>query len=99
MIQEFWGDFRKPLKQRKFIKFQEDYNDISKNRSDTEKFSELLFARSCVQLVDDNGSHYILMSSDLDLCPINIIEIYSYRSKIEVTFDMLKNLLGGSCSF
>jgi hypothetical protein len=46
-------------------------------------------------LVDDNGSHYILMSSDLDLCPIDIIEIYSYRSKIEVTFDMLKNLLGG----
>jgi len=48
-------------------------------------------------LVHDAGQYYILMCSDLTLEPLTIISIYSYRTKIEVMFDVLKNLLGGFC--
>jgi hypothetical protein len=47
--------------------------------------------------VKDTGRRYILMSSDLNLCPTDIITIYSYRSKIEVMFLFLKHLIGGFC--
>jgi len=46
-------------------------------------------------LVMDGKERYILMSSDLQLAPLQIITIYSYRSKIENMFLFLKHLLGG----
>ena len=36
----------------------------------------------------------ILMSSDLTISPIIVIELYCVRSRIEVMFDVLKNLIG-----
>ena len=47
--------------------------------------------------VKDAGGKYVLMCSDLNLCPIDIIKIYSYRCKIEVMFLFLKHLIGGFC--
>lgn len=47
--------------------------------------------------VIDGDRYYILMCSDLSLCPTHIITIYSYRCKIEVMFLMLKHLIGGFC--
>ncbi len=47
--------------------------------------------------VIDDGRCYILMCSDLGLCPKEIITIYSWRWKTEVMFLRLKNLLGGFC--
>ncbi|MCK5230162.1 MAG: hypothetical protein KAR13_07850, partial [Desulfobulbaceae bacterium] len=45
----------------------------------------------------DGDGCYVLMCSDLQLSPIEIITIYSYRSKIEVMFLFLKHILGGFC--
>ena len=36
----------------------------------------------------------VLMSSDLNLDPISAIELYCLRYRIEIMFDMLKNLMG-----
>jgi hypothetical protein len=47
--------------------------------------------------VIDGDHHYVLMYSDLQLCPTQIITIYSYRWKIEVMFFALKHWLGGFC--
>ena len=47
--------------------------------------------------VKDGDGKYVLMCSDLNLSPIDIITIYSYRSKIEVMFLFLKHLVGGFC--
>ncbi len=46
-------------------------------------------------LVQHGDQRFLLMSSDLTLSPLTIIEIYSLRTKIEVMFDVLKNVLGG----
>jgi hypothetical protein len=48
-------------------------------------------------LVRDQDRCYILMCSDLNLCPTQIITVYSYRWKIEVMFLMLKQFIGGFC--
>jgi hypothetical protein len=45
-------------------------------------------------LVIDHDRCFILMCSDLFLAPENIITAYSYRFKIEVCFNVLKNLIG-----
>ena len=45
-------------------------------------------------LVIDGDEQFILMSSDLSLSPENIILAYGYRFKIEVTFKVLKHLIG-----
>jgi hypothetical protein len=47
--------------------------------------------------VIDGDHYYVLMCSDLQLCPTQIIAIYSYRWKIEVMFFALKHWLGGFC--
>lgn len=47
--------------------------------------------------VKDGEGSYILMCSDLKLSPIEIVKIYSYRSKIEVMFLYLKHIIGGFC--
>lgn len=47
--------------------------------------------------IKDGDGCYVLMCSDLQLSPIEIITIYSYRSKIEVMFLFLKHILGGFC--
>ena len=44
---------------------------------------------------DDLSS--ILVSTDLNLDPVSIIELYSYRFRIEFTFRELKQNLGGFC--
>jgi hypothetical protein len=48
-------------------------------------------------LVVDGKDRFILMCSDLELSAQEIIVIYSYRSKIEGMFLLLKRLLGGFC--
>jgi len=48
-------------------------------------------------LVQHGDQRFILMCSDLTLAPLTILEIYTCRTKIEVMFDVLKNLLGGFC--
>ncbi len=45
--------------------------------------------------IKDGDGKYVLMCSDLNLSPIDIITIYSYRCKIEVMFLFLKHLVGG----
>ncbi len=38
---------------------------------------------------------FILMFSDLTLPPLTILQIYAFRTKIEVMFAVFKNMLGG----
>lgn len=45
-------------------------------------------------LVVDGSEQFILMCSDLTLSALDIIRAYSYRFKIEVSFKMLKHLMG-----
>lgn len=45
-------------------------------------------------LVRDGSERFILMCSDLSLIPYDIIRAYSYRFKIEVSFKVLKHLMG-----
>ena len=45
-------------------------------------------------LVCDGSAHCILMCSDLSLSAADIIRAYSYRFKIEVSFKVLKHLMG-----
>jgi hypothetical protein len=45
-------------------------------------------------LVIDGEDNFILMCSDLTLSPQDIIKAYSYRFKIEVSFKVLKHLMG-----
>jgi hypothetical protein len=53
--------------------------------------------KDCIRfvLVVDGKDRFILMCSDLDLSPQEIITIYRYRSNIEGMFLFLKHLLGG----
>ena len=48
-------------------------------------------------LVEHAGQRFILMSSDWSLPPLTLLRIYGIRTKIDVMFDVLKNLLGGFC--
>jgi hypothetical protein len=48
-------------------------------------------------LVKTNEKCMILVCSDLFMRPENIILAYSYRFKIEVSFKMLKHVIGGFC--
>lgn len=48
-------------------------------------------------LVKDGSERFILMCSNLQWLPGEIIRAYSYRFKIEVTFKGLKHLLGSFC--
>jgi hypothetical protein len=45
-------------------------------------------------LVIDGKDRYILMCSDLELDPVQIVRIYSYRAKIETMFLVIKHLIG-----
>jgi len=45
-------------------------------------------------LIIDGEENFILMCSDLTLSPQDIIKAYSYRFKIEVSFKVLKHLMG-----
>jgi hypothetical protein len=45
-------------------------------------------------LVADGTERFILMCSDLQLSASDIIRAYSYQFKIEVSFKMLKQLMG-----
>ena len=48
-------------------------------------------------LIKDGQEEYILMCSDLNMSPAEIITIYSKRFKIEVTFKTVKHIIGGFC--
>lgn len=48
-------------------------------------------------LVKMNGEEFILLCSHLDWAPQDIIQAYSFRFKIEVSFKELKHLLGTFC--
>jgi len=48
-------------------------------------------------LVKDGAQKFILMSSDVKISPDEIIGLYASRFKIEVTFKMLKHVVGGLC--
>lgn len=45
-------------------------------------------------LVADGDARFILMCSDLTLSPVDIIQAYSFRFKIEVNFKVLKHVMG-----
>lgn len=45
-------------------------------------------------LVQDGSARFILMCSDLESLPVDIILAYSYRFKIEVSFKSLKSIIG-----
>jgi hypothetical protein len=48
-------------------------------------------------LVKDGEQTFILICSDLTMAPGEIISLYASRFKIEVTFKMLKHIIGGFC--
>jgi hypothetical protein len=48
-------------------------------------------------LVKMNGENFILLCSNLQWAPEDIIQAYSFRFKIEVSFKELKHLLGTFC--
>jgi len=48
-------------------------------------------------LVQDGEDKFILMCSDLNMSPEEIISVYSKRFKIEVTFKTVKHIIGGFC--
>ncbi len=39
----------------------------------------------------------ILMCSDLTMSPVDVLELYCSRIRVEIMFDMLKNLIGAFC--
>jgi hypothetical protein len=45
-------------------------------------------------MILDEGKGFILMGSDLTLPPEDMIMAYSYRFKIEVSFKVMKHLVG-----
>ena len=45
--------------------------------------------------VIDGKNHFILMCSDINLSPLDILRSYALRSKIEVAFLVLKHIIGG----
>lgn len=46
-------------------------------------------------LVQDGAQRFIVISSDLAMPPEEIVSLYSKRFKIEVSFKMIKHLIGG----
>jgi hypothetical protein len=48
-------------------------------------------------LVKHGSTPFILMCSDLNVPALQIVELYSYRFKVEVTFKSLKQTLGSFC--
>ncbi|MCK8600285.1 transposase [Desulfoferrobacter suflitae] len=46
-------------------------------------------------LVKDGTARFILICSDLTMAPQEIVELYASRFKIEVTFKMVKHIIGG----
>jgi len=48
-------------------------------------------------LVKDGEHTFMLICSDLKMAPDEIVSLYAKRFKIEVTFKMLKHILGGFC--
>ncbi len=47
--------------------------------------------------VIDGKNHFILMCSDVNLSPLDVLRGYAFRSKIEVAFLVLKHIIGGFC--
>jgi hypothetical protein len=48
-------------------------------------------------LVKDDGQMFILIGSDLTMTPEEMVDLYSRRFKIEITFKMFKQVIGGFC--
>lgn len=48
-------------------------------------------------LCQQGSKRFMLMSTDLEIDPLTLIQIYSLRGKLEVTFNVLKNIIGGFC--
>lgn len=48
-------------------------------------------------LIKDGTQKFMLMCSDREMAPEEIVTLYARRFKIEVTFKMVKHILGGFC--
>jgi hypothetical protein len=60
-------------------------------------WGKTLYIKLRFVLVEVNENKIILVSTLLDLTPLEIIEAYSYRYKIEVSFKSLKEVCYGFC--
>lgn len=79
--------------------FQETILDIYRERKTLLFYSIDLFWKPIREkvrfvLVIDGTERFILMGSDLTLSPEDMIQAYSYRFKIEVSFKVMKHLIG-----
>ena len=60
-------------------------------------WGQKLYQKLRFVLVEMNGIQSILASTSLDLEPLSIIRLYSYRFRIECTFRELKQQIGAFC--
>lgn len=106
-----YGGRGRPNKYGKRIKLNElfttradDFSTITVNTYGETKKLEILCLDLVWQAVEeklrfvlirDDTSTFILMCSDLGMSPEEIVELYASRFKIEVTFKMVKHIIGG----
>ena len=106
-----YGGRGRPCKYGKRIKLNElfttradDFSTITVNTYGETKRLEILcldLVWQAIQeklrfvLIKDDTSTFILICSDLNMSPEEIIELYACRFKIEVTFKMVKHIIGG----
>lgn len=108
---QVYGGRGRPRQYGKRIKLDElftthadDFSTITVNTYGDTKMLEILCLDLVWQaireklrfvLIKDDTSTFILICSDLNMSPEEIVELYASRFKIEVTFKMVKHIIGG----